>query len=157
MRTRRLGRAASGQGMVEYALVLVLVAVVAISVIGLTGLAIARNYGVLAGVFGAKREVTGVVTFNVLPQCGYVVGQGTGFYTEISTNIPNKEDLTVSADIGFFGVVESIGGGFKISQQFTPANDKSVCPHSIVIQTSEAYGGTTIVYPVLIQDWPPPS
>src|SRR5690349_15579643 len=61
MNRRRLHRREHAQSLVEYALILVLVAVVAIVVIGLAGLAIQRVMGVAAGALGAKHDTTHVL------------------------------------------------------------------------------------------------
>jgi Flp pilus assembly pilin Flp len=145
-------RAAKGQGLVEYALILSLVAVVVIVIIGLVGMASQRNFGVIGAVFGAKRETPGTLSFNYHPQCGYITGQGTGFYAEISTNIPIT-DLQVSTDTGFITALTPIAGGYKIQPILSPSEDLGVCPHGLVVQSSKAYGGETIVYPVKIQNW----
>src|SRR5215475_4011343 len=50
-------RGQKGQGLVEYALVLVLVAVVCIATMFATGLSVQRVYGVIASVLGAKHDV----------------------------------------------------------------------------------------------------
>src|SRR5262245_2602949 len=113
---RKLRRRSSGQGLVEYALILVLVAIVVIVVVGLAGLAVQRVYGVVAAVLGAKKEVTGVLTFDFehLPQCGYAAGQGTGLAAIIITDIP-ASDLTVSTDTGFITNLTPMttGAGFN--------------------------------------------
>lgn len=157
MHVTKLGSRQRGQGLVEYALVLVLVAVVVIVAIGLVGLAIARGYGVLAAVLGAKKEVTGVLTFSYPPRCGYLPGTGTGLYAEITTDIP-LSDLTVSTDTGFITTLTPIAGGYKIQPILTPPgqdiDDTSLCPHGLVVQASQAYGATTALYPVTIQSWP---
>ena len=52
-------RTQSGQSLVEYALLLALVATVAIVVLFGIGLSVQRVYGLIAGVLGAKHDSTG--------------------------------------------------------------------------------------------------
>lgn len=155
MHTRKLGKPSSGQGLVEYALLLGLVAVVAIVAIGLVSVAVQRNYGIVGAVLGAKKEQPGVLSFIYFPRCGHIPGQGTGLYAEIITNVP-MSDLTVSTDTGFITMLTPMAGGYKIQPNFTQyqdINDLSLCPHGLVVQTSQAYGGATALYPVMIQSW----
>ena len=157
MRTKKIGKRNSGQALVEYVLILALVAVVVIAILGLVGFAIQRNFGIIAAVFGAKKEETGVITFSYYPRCGHITGQGTGLYAVIITNIPST-DLTVSTDTGFITVLTPTAGGYAIQPLFTPPgqdiDDTSLCPHGLVVQASQAYGGTSALYPVTIQSWP---
>ena len=58
----RLRRAAKGQGLVEYATIIALVALVSIVILSAVGLATSRNYAVVASVVGGKKNPTGSVT-----------------------------------------------------------------------------------------------
>ncbi len=151
-------RKAYGQALVEYALVLVLVALVAIVILWVVGRAANKSYGLVCGVFGCKKEYEGVLTFNggYPPRCGYVESQGTGLYFEIivDNTVIGPGDFTVSTDQGDILGVEAIAGGYKVFQPLAfGVRDDSLCPHSIIIQTSKSTGGLTVVSPVLIQDW----
>jgi Flp pilus assembly pilin Flp len=157
----RRKRSAVGQGLGEYALILALVAIAVIVIVGLLGQAVQRGYGVIGAVLGVKQETAGVLSFdpNWLPQCGRVVGQGTGFYTEILTPITDLSQITASTDTGFIFGLEPIAGGFKIYQKLTPGDTEELglCPHGLVIQVSKTYSGpergAIATYPVLVKNW----
>lgn len=52
----RFRKAQKGQGLVEYATIVSLVSIVSIVILSLVGLAVARNYAVVASVFGGKKN-----------------------------------------------------------------------------------------------------
>src|SRR5258708_22800830 len=104
---RQAGQA--GQGLVEYALVLVLVAVVCIAIIFATGLSVQRVYGLVAGALGTRHNtedfngerivIDQAVCYLVPP--GYE-GPGTPGMTNVTihglTHLP-LEHLTLPTDI----------------------------------------------------------
>lgn len=162
-----------GQGLVEYALLLALVAVVAMVSLAIIGLVNSRSYGQVAAVLGAQRMLgdsnSHYLHFNNPPRCGYLhitgqPSQGIGLYAQGTTDVPFSElaattennlplDITSNA-----GITGAGGVGFKAYLQIVqppPAGDHdlSKCPHSIVIQSSPAYGGMTILAPVIVEDW----
>ncbi len=158
-----------GQGLVEYALAIAVVAVVALVAVGLIGWAANRLFGIAGGAFGAKKNDTntGVMFYayfetNQLPQCGYVpppyANPGvTQLYTKIhvSPNIPISE-VTISTDYGFIAqdtVNLDHGDEWNMQPVLATGSDDTLCPHSIVMQTSPQYGGITAGYPVLVKDW----
>jgi len=142
-----------GQGLVEYALILVLVTIAAVVILGAIGLAVQRLFGVGLGVLGGSRNVQTSQQYiyfdsSWLPTCQFVSGQGTGLYTEFYTDIPISE-ITVSTDKGFVLTVSTAGAYHYIAQPLlTSLNDTSICPLSIVIQSSKKYGGVIAVAPV---------
>src|SRR5258708_6913613 len=92
-----------GQGLVEYALVITLVSLVAIVVTVLIGLAATHNYGILAGVFGIRKDIkTGsnyIYFDNNPPQCGFN-GANKLLYMQFFTDIePYLTATTENANI----------------------------------------------------------
>jgi len=166
-------KSANGQGLVEYALTIAVVALVAALVLGLIALATNRVFGLVSGTFHATRGGTSTLQFaqNQKPECGqyhilttpapanpYV----TVLYVEIESDqdIP-LTDITVSTEQGFNFTVskDSNPGQYNIDQPLlagtTAASgwDDSLCPRVLVVQSSKAYGGQTIFWPVQINDW----
>src|SRR4051812_34886298 len=79
---KKLQKGQEGQGLVEYALVLVLVAVVCIAIMFATGLSVQRVYGLIAGALGAKHNTENYKGEGIvidLAQC-YVISPGDPFY-----------------------------------------------------------------------------
>jgi len=154
----------SGQGLVEYAIIIGLVAVVCVIILGLFGLAATRNYGIVAGALGAKKEIdteTHYIRFQSdtnFPQCGISHGQlyfRTHFFSDISD--PNEiKELTVATDNGLIPTIDPIPspppgiGNYEIRMFLAPG---ATCPRSLVIQTPKSMGGQTFAYTVLQQDF----
>lgn len=130
-----------GQGLVEYVLILSMVAIVVIGAAFLIGLAVQRVYGIIGGALGAKHdEVAGVVITIDEASC-YVVSAAvapptgrTGLYVTGTTNV-NLADLTGSTDRAVGGPLNSNAGGFKYQPLFASLPDEGLCPKSVVIQS----------------------
>src|SRR5258708_8820024 len=58
MNKRHAGLGSQGAGLVEYALVITLVALVAVIVLGLAGVGVQRLYGVAGGMLGARKQAS---------------------------------------------------------------------------------------------------
>jgi hypothetical protein len=164
-------RPRDGQGLVEYAIVISLVAVVSIVILGLVGLAVSRSYGLIAGVLGAKKEIGSGTTANHVyfdgdtPQCGMAAGTlmfRADFFSDIPWNSGDINNvLTMATDNGLTPVItqnttippgqESVFGNFHLN--INPIPPGASCPNSIIIQTPKSMGGQTLVYPVLHKDW----
>lgn len=167
---RNLKRSRNGQGLVEYAIVISLVAIVSIVILGLLGLAVSRSYGLIAGALGAKKEIGSAAVQNHVyfdadvPQCGTFGGE-LGFRAHFFSDIPYNGGainnvLTVTTDNGLVPIIEQnlsippggegTYGNYSISLILPPGVS---CPNSIVIQTPKELGGQTLAYTVLHQDW----
>ncbi|HLY26184.1 MAG TPA: hypothetical protein VKQ72_07580 [Aggregatilineales bacterium] len=163
-------RRARGQGLVEYAVTIALVGLVAVVALGLIGLAINRIYGVVGGTLGTSRNSSGAgaTTLYFEPsqpaQCGIYTDPVThlshvNLYGEVWIVGLPKDALTVSTDQGFTLDINPHSGSsslWNIQHDFGLTTDgvsDSACPHSLVVQSSTAYGGQTIFQPVIIKDW----
>ncbi len=153
--------------MVEYALVVVLVAVVAIGALGLIGLAVSRIYGLIDATVGARKNGNTDTSHadylyfdpNQLPRCGFYMDEGGGhtiLYGQlwVGPGIPISE-VTASTDTSMDVSLNPNGTAnlYNIQQILTAGRDDGACPHAIVVQSSKAYGGQTLFYPVEIRDW----
>lgn len=156
-RLRKRGQCA-GQGLVEYALILVLVAIVVVGAASLMGLAAQRVYGVIAASLGAKHDTNADHTLTITTAlCIAKQAQNlTGLWVvgDTSEDVSNLTGSTESAvGTGMGGAVspvEAMGtSGGLTSYKFHPllANvaDLSVCPKAVVIQSSS---GAIAVAPV---------
>lgn len=158
MKIRRGG--ARGQGLVEYALIVALVAVVAVIILAWVGSAVSRVNGVICGALGCKHLVDtdsqSYLAFdpNQEPTCGYVsMGNGVYLTAQFWARMPRGE-FTVSTDTGFLEDAD-IRAGMAYQYNITKliaagSSDTSGCPHSIVLQSSPAAGNLTAVHPVRI-------
>jgi Flp pilus assembly pilin Flp len=161
-----------GQGLVEYALILVLVAVVSIAVLGVAALAISRVYGIATATLGGEhqyKEVGEVLAFdsNQPPQCGYFSGH-TGLYVQFYSSVdPDylqvSTENSIDIDIHDHGAgsdtdLTGKGGQYYVAAQPVLADGyhPEVCPKSIVIQSDAEHGSFTAVYPVKFQNWSNP-
>src|SRR5438046_752356 len=125
----------AGQGLVEYALVLVLVAVVCIAIMFATGLSIQRVYGLIAGALGTKHDADyqGEQIAIDLAIC-YLVPEGypghatglTSVRIDGHTNVP-IDQLTLATDnvdVNGKNNLEDLGGGqFGFRPQLKDALD----------------------------------
>ena len=149
-----------GQGMPQYALILALVALVAIVVLALLSLAISRNYGLLAGVFGTRKDVQDTpnhVYFDTNPpQCGITAGHKE-LYMQFFTDI--EPYLTATTENGTIPLTMTANSGYTpdsgIGNWYIEADlpDNVPCPLAVVIQSDPAHGGITVVWNVLQQNW----
>src|SRR5258706_10958475 len=158
---RKSSRRQPGQGLSEYAVILGLVALASIIVLGLIGLAISRQYGLVAGILGTRKDVQGSpnhVYFDTNPpQCGTYDGQKT-LYMQFFSDI-DKLYLSASTENGNIPLeIEENGspppgsgtGNLRINSDL-PANVP--CPLAVVIQSDKDHAGVTVVWNVLQKDW----
>jgi Flp pilus assembly pilin Flp len=148
------GRTERGQGLVAYALILVLVALAVIVALRLTGRAVQRNYGVIAGALGVTHNTSGQQIIEIMnAQCiALESAQLTGLWVLGNTN-EDVADLTASTEqavgTGMDGLnspVESNGAnGFKFHPLLAYKADLSVCPQAVVIQARD---GAIAVAPI---------
>jgi len=130
-------RTQSGQSLVEYALLLALVATVAIVVLFGIGLSVQRVYGLIAGVLGAKHDSAGGAHTIVIDTalCVSVAATGkTGLWVTGSTSDP-LSSLTGSTEHGGQGPVSPDAAGFVYNPQIASTADVSQCPKAVVIQS----------------------
>jgi len=145
-----------GQTLVEYALLIALVAVVVIIVVGTVGVGAQRIYGVVAGALGAKRDATGGDQTIVIDTALCVVVRNlsnpaasqTGVWVTGTTNIPVGQ-LSGSSELGIGSVSGNGPGGFRYNPLLLNGGaDASACPREAVIQS---VGGTLAVAPLVVQ------
>src|SRR5258708_8526583 len=78
LNTRNKRELEGGQGLVEYAIIIALVGLVASVVVGLIGLAASRSYGLTAGALDVKRDVQTAQNYihfdDTKPWCRFVPG-----------------------------------------------------------------------------------
>jgi pilus assembly protein Flp/PilA len=155
MKPRRHRTQESGQGLVEYALILVLVAVVVVVAALLLGQAVQRVYGIIGGTLGVKYNTVGVHAIEITTaECIALTSQNlTGLWV-IGTTNEDVANLTGSTDQavgtgmgGLASPVEANGpNGFKFHPLLLDnAADLSVCPKSVVIQAKD---GAIAISPV---------
>ncbi len=133
-RTRR-GR--SGQSLVEYALLLALVAVVAATILFGIGLSVQRVYGVIAAVLGAKHDTTGSSNTIVIDTalCVSVAATGkTGLWVTGTTNEPLANLIASTERVGQ-GPVSAGGSGFVYNPEIASVADTNLCPKAVVVQS----------------------
>jgi Flp pilus assembly pilin Flp len=145
-----------GQSLVEYALILALVALVVIVGASLLGQAVQRVYGVITGALGAKYNTIGARSIVIeSAQCFAVQStHQTGLYVLGTIAGENVADLTGSTDQavgtglgGLSSPVEANGDfGFKFHPLLSPSTaDLSLCPRVVVIQSKD---GAMAVSPI---------
>ena len=165
MNTKQLER---GQGLVEYGIIIALVAIITAVAIGLVSRATQRGYGVIGAALGAKRDNIGGRVIEITnAQCiveqktihhqnsgtDEVIHQ-TGMWIIGITNV-NVAELTASTEkvigTGLDGLpspVEVNGdpSSFKWHPTLSPdTEDSTLCPKAIVIQAND---GTIALSPV---------
>ncbi len=160
-RSSHLQRRQQGQGLPEYAMILGAVALISIVVLGLVALAVSRQYGLLAAVFGTRKDVQDTpnhVYFDTNPpQCGYVgpPDNKRELYMQLFTDI--EPYLTATTENGNIPLTftangsPSPGEGNWWIEADIPADVP--CPLAVVIQSDPAHGGITVVWNVLQQDF----
>jgi Flp pilus assembly pilin Flp len=141
--------------LVEYALVLLLVAVVVMGVASLLGGAIQRVYGVVSASLGGKYDTVAPQHSIVIEtaQCITLQSQHlTGLWIVGSTdedvaNLTGSTNQAVGTGLGgLSSPVEANGpNGFKFHPLLAYTADLSVCPNSVVIQ---AANGAFAISPV---------
>ncbi len=154
MSHQTLDRKESGQGMVEYALILALVAVAAMTVLSLVGLSVQRSLAVVAGVMGADHDMNDRAILQIVTaQCIAVASSGlTGMWVtgvtdqDISTLTASSEQgINVGVDGLSAGVVASGPNTFQYNPLLAYRADVGVCPRTIVVQSAS---GAVAIAPV---------
>jgi Flp pilus assembly pilin Flp len=152
-------RAQNGQGLVEYALIIVLVALVAIIILSLLGMAISRGLGIVAAALGAKHNSTVAsgsaveiqqAECHIVPlnstQGGLCPGGdwcGKTVLRILGMTSPNiaLSDLNISTDRGFADTITTNNGtpnSFLYQKIIADPADSSACPLSVVVQSQSA-------------------
>lgn len=153
-------RRAKGQGLVEYALILVLVAVVTIVILHFFGQGAQRIFGLVTGALGTKIEADGL-------EIGYA--ECTVSHSDNKTSLWvrgytkfNPQELTGSTDKNYDGTIgqsdlsggkdpknlgrsSSGAGTFKYTATLGHTADESLCPKVVVIQSDS---GALAAWPV---------
>ena len=154
MSHQALDRIERGQGMVEYALILALVAVVAIAGLSLVGLGVQRNLAVIAGVMGADHDTSDRAILEITTaQCIAVGSSGlTGLWV---VGVTDQDIAWLSAsneygiNVGVDGLAAAVSASGPNTFQYNPllaySADISACPKTIVIQSAS---GAIAVAPV---------
>jgi Flp pilus assembly pilin Flp len=156
LKRTRTRRGARGQGLVEYALIFVLVSIVVIVAAAAIGTAVQRIYAIVAGGLGAQRQI-------VSGQDNIDINEGAQFCVLVPPNpaenfpgatvlnfagsnqIPITE-LTLSTDTGLFfaggGQSDPFrpdpgnpGAGWQVYYIVANKADAGVCPRTVVIQS----------------------
>jgi Flp pilus assembly pilin Flp len=161
-RNKRNKRGQSGQGLVEYALILALVALVVIISLTLMRLSTMRGIGQVTAALGGQRSGDDSAGFNISfdpnqpPQCGYLQGVNkTGISVRGSTNVPLSDIVATTENSNqILGLMPDGTNRFAAYTILADGRDHSVCPKGIVIQTKPESGGMTILHPVITKDWP---
>jgi Flp pilus assembly pilin Flp len=153
---QRLRKHEQGQGLVEYALILALIAVATVAATFLLGQAVLRIYGMVGAAAGAKYNSVGERAIEIqVAQC--IVKQGanitglwvTGFTNENVANLTASTDQTAGVS-GLASVVESMPpNGFRFDPIMAYSADESACPKSVVIQAADGAIAISPVTPVL--------
>jgi pilus assembly protein Flp/PilA len=146
-----------GQGLVEYALILVLVAIVVIVVTSLMGQGVQRIFGLITGALGEKHNASGGETITIeYAECYVHTGSNprTGLWIVGTTDVPLNE-LTGSTNLAYDGPISTnpLEGGASGTFTYNPelkagVGDESLCPRSVVIQSKR---GAIAVSPVIIK------
>jgi Flp pilus assembly pilin Flp len=147
-----------GQGLVEYALILVLVALVVISVTFLVGLATQRVYGIVVGALGVSHNSGPKLIIDSPGARCYLQAGTTNIYLTGSTT-EQFSDLTYSSNLTYNSgsgggstpirptVNGTSSGAFWIGYQLAPVLDRGLCPTSVVIQSTS---GVIVISPVKV-------
>ncbi|MBX3085282.1 MAG: hypothetical protein KF716_26855 [Anaerolineae bacterium] len=153
---RILKRSYKAQGLVEYALIIVLVAVVVTAIAFMLGLAVHRVYGLVAGSLGGTHDATGAVQIRIeQARCiAQTSTNRTGMWVTgfVSPGIPLTDfeiHTTMSADTAFDadsdGIIETMSltdngapgsGGFKWNPVIKNNSLTAQCPSAIMIRLS---------------------
>jgi len=121
-------RSQRGQGLVEYALILALVAVVAIVILGLIGWAIQGMTGLVAGAL--QRPGGSVASSSYLTITSVQCQQGVKIVVDLSTTYPANE-LTLRSDAADWYWTGIPLNNYHIVSGLAPSYS---CPRSVVVQ-----------------------
>ncbi|MCC7450366.1 MAG: hypothetical protein IT324_23305 [Anaerolineae bacterium] len=143
-----------GQGLVEYALILALVAVVVVVILFFVGTGVQRTFGVIAAALGVQYNSVGQHSIEITTaQCIAVLPDGpTGLWVlgntdENVANLTGSTEQAVGMDMDGAPspVEENPPNGFKFYPTLSHTADLSACPKAVVIQAKD---GTIAVSPV---------
>jgi Flp pilus assembly pilin Flp len=144
MSTRKIRREKKGQGLVEYALIIALVAVVVIVAAAVVGLAVQRVYGVIVAALGTKHDAVGhleiesaqCIASTSLGKTGLIV---YGYTTDDPSKLTASSELTVGTSLdGSMLLITSNGGApnsFLLNRVFANQANIALCPKTIVVQS----------------------
>jgi Flp pilus assembly pilin Flp len=155
---------AKGQGLVEYALILALVALVVIAVTFLIGLSVQRVYGLVVGALGINHGSSALNIESSPPPACYLVGSTTNIYLKGYTNQQFSEltfstNLTYNSDASGTAITpiraapgnSGTSGAFEVGYQLAPVRDRTKCPTTAVIQAQD---GTIATTPIIVIERP---
>jgi pilus assembly protein Flp/PilA len=154
---KRYFRREQGQGLVEYGLILVLVAIVSIAAIRFLAPAVERVYAIVLGALGQRGTTTADITFDSdqLPRCGMLPGVGTGFYMHFYSRLsPDQIQVSTDNNIPLSVVADAIPNKYVIATMIAAGvEDLGKCPRSIAIQINQAAGSSVLYAPVEFRNW----
>ncbi len=142
----RISSRKNGQALVEYALILVLVALAVIVGAFLIGQAAQRVYGVIVGALGGAHNAEGQHEIAIdVAMCAASISQNrtgmwvTGTTNEDVNNLLASTNQSVGTGIGGAAApVESTGGNtFRWNPLLANTADVNLCPQSVVIQSAD--------------------
>jgi Flp pilus assembly pilin Flp len=167
MRKIAARRPQQGQGLIEYALILALVAVAAIVILGAVGVAVQRVIGLTAGALGAHKNSQVAQVINITAADCFVIDVGssymggafaangyTGLFIKVDTNVPldqlNMAGTESMLKMPLFEDQSTIVPPPGISHytfriDLATYTDATRCPHSSVVQSLQ---GAIAVSPV---------
>lgn len=119
-------RSQRGQGLVEYALILVLVAIVAIVILGVLGYVTQGGFGLVLG--GLQSPGRAVASSSHLTFLSVQCKPGVNIHVQFSTDLPLTE-LSLRND-----APDWYWTGYPTSTDFTMGIPGLSCPRSVVIQ-----------------------
>jgi len=157
MKYRYFRQYQTGQALVEYALILALVAVVVILAAFLLGLATQRVTGVVGGALGVKHDTTG--THQIVIESAECMAQPSTHLTGLVVYGTTDEDVTTltgsteqAVGTGLYGDPRPVTSNEGVARTFLfnpllseAKADLTLCPKSIVIQAKD---GSIAVSPV---------
>jgi Flp pilus assembly pilin Flp len=157
MNKRTFTRTQSGQGLVEYALILAIVAIGAILILKLLGLAVERIFGITTASLGGKAQSAGAEIINITGADCYVISVGssyaggafaatgyTGYFLKVDTNVPFDQLYTAGTEqdpmMGIFSpqteiVAPPAISHITFSKDIAPFADGGLCPRTSVVQS----------------------
>ena len=154
--TQRGKHAQKGQGLVEYAIILCLVAIVSIVVLALVSGAVSRNFGVIGGALGAKKNAanaasaTGAgVTNTIYIDTSYVITCEVDQSSTIGTYV--RVQFYASSDISLTDIAYSLDSTLVQAGANTTGSspylakalvknvaNAALCPKTVVITAKKA-------------------
>jgi Flp pilus assembly pilin Flp len=148
-----------GQGLVEYALILALVAIVAVVALSIFGQGVQRVFAITTAALDGRHDTTGAQIVQITTaQCIAVQSSNvTGLWVVGVTNL-DVTTLTGSTEQsvgqGLGGAASPVTtngpGGFKFNPLLAYEANTSVCPQAVVIQSSDGSIALAPVEAVLV-------